>query len=67
MAFFSRRLINQATGKNRAKNNILIPICLAYLKELVILSNGDVTICCLDAKGINTLGNVNDISLKNCE
>jgi MoaA/NifB/PqqE/SkfB family radical SAM enzyme len=45
-------------------DTFLTPICLAYLRELVILSNGDVTTCCLDAKGINILGNINNISLE---
>jgi len=39
------------------------PVCFAYLREMVILSDGDVTTCCLDAKGINTLGNVNKTPL----
>jgi MoaA/NifB/PqqE/SkfB family radical SAM enzyme len=64
MALFFKKLMNQLTAKKTAMETFLTPICLAYLRELVILSNGDVTTCCLDAKGINILGNINNISLE---
>jgi hypothetical protein len=40
-----------------------VRVCPAYLNELVILSNGDVTTCCADAKGENTLGNCYEMTL----
>lgn len=55
--------MNRLTAKKRAVDTFLTPVCLAYLGELVILSNGDVTTCCLDAKAKNALGNVNQMSL----
>ncbi len=39
------------------------PVCFAYLRELVVLSNGDVTTCCFDSKGVNILGNINHTPL----
>lgn len=39
-------------------------ICHAYLDEIVIHSDGNVTPCCLDAKGQNVFGNINDTSLQ---
>jgi len=45
------------------KKRDLTPVCFAYLREMVILSDGDVTTCCLDAKGMNVLGNVNEMPL----
>lgn len=41
-----------------------VRVCPSYLRELVILSNGDVTTCCLDAKGENTLGNCHEKPLQ---
>jgi MoaA/NifB/PqqE/SkfB family radical SAM enzyme len=43
----------------------LIPVCFAYLTEMVVLSNGDVTTCCLDSKGVNTVGNINEMPIDN--
>jgi radical SAM protein with 4Fe4S-binding SPASM domain len=37
-----------------------LPVCLAYLHELVILADGAVTTCCFDALAQNALGNVNE-------
>jgi MoaA/NifB/PqqE/SkfB family radical SAM enzyme len=50
-------------GKKSRKSG-LIPVCLAYIRELVVLSNGNVTTCCLDAKGTNRLGSIEEISLE---
>ena len=41
-----------------------LPVCFAYLNEVIILSNGEVTTCCFDAKGENSLGNVNEMPLQ---
>lgn len=38
--------------------------CLGGKSMLAILHNGDVTLCCLDPKGHNTIGNLNEKSLK---
>jgi len=47
----------------RRLEKTLTPVCPSYLRELVILSDGAVTTCCLDSKGLNALGNVNEKSL----
>ena len=49
-----------ATATQRPR---LTPVCPSYLRELVILSDGAVTTCCLDSRGVNALGNVNQKSL----
>lgn len=41
-----------------------VPVCQAYLRELVVLSNGDLTTCCFDAHGLNRLGNCYETSLE---
>jgi len=41
-----------------------LPVCFAYLNEVIILSNGEVTTCCLDAKGENSFGNINEMPLQ---
>ena len=46
------------------KNQNGVKVCFGYLHELVVLSNGDVTTCRLDAKGENTLGNCHEKSLQ---
>lgn len=61
---FLRRGGRLSTEPTRKENRCLTPVCFAYLNELVILSNGDVTTCCLDAKGINKLGNVMEMPLE---
>lgn len=38
--------------------------CLGLKEQIAILVNGEVTSCCLDTKGINSLGNLNNQSLK---
>ncbi len=38
--------------------------CLGAKSQLAILHNGDVTICCLDPKGHNKIGNIKKNSLK---
>ncbi len=53
-----KKVVRTHTGSQN-----VVPVCFAYLRELVILSNGDVTTCCLDAKGTNTLGNINETTL----
>lgn len=40
--------------------NKLKKICLRPLKEVVILSDGRITTCCLDPKGINTFASIYD-------
>lgn len=38
--------------------------CLGIKEQIAILSNGEVTSCCLDTEGINSFGNLKDSSLK---
>ena len=39
-------------------------VCHAYLHEIVVLANGDVTTCCYDGTGQNKLDNVNRMPLE---
>ena len=38
--------------------------CLGIKNQLAILNDGTITSCCLDTKGINSFGNLNEKSLK---
>jgi len=38
--------------------------CMSYLNELVVFSDGTVTTCCADSKGVNKLGNCNEERLE---
>ena len=45
------------------KNNSSIGTCLGTRSHIAILSNGNVTVCCLDSDGIIKLGNIFESSL----
>jgi MoaA/NifB/PqqE/SkfB family radical SAM enzyme len=55
---------NSDCRQNHRRNGLAIP-CIQLWKNLTILWNGDVTVCCFDGNdALMSLGNVNDCSLQ---
>ena len=57
--------MEEKTGRNaEVVEAAMTRVCHAYLHEIVVLANGDVTTCCYDGLGQNKLENVNRMPLE---